>query len=269
MTGRFLDLMPNEFYQTLKQLNSIENEKILKVENTDAAFFNANNHPLLLDFELVINKSLKKERIKKQLLMSDLFIRKRDNELIIWHKKLNKQVQIFDLGIQTPKGRSPLYQFLQNFSTPIPSLYYLELAIERFEKQLNLKNQFSPSIVFEDWILKRNTWKIPNLGKMEQIGSFSNLKLYQNWLNWRLKNNFLQKDYFIKSTKNTDNQLFKNRKPTYISFNNLMLQHNSFYQKEKEVEPLQIQGMKPDETELLKISEQKYISEFVLQWYNI
>lgn len=269
MTGRFLDLMPNDFYENLKHFNKNGSKKILKVENTDASFFNANNHPLLLDYELVVDRKVNQHSEKEQISIVDLSIKSCGESLIIWHNKLKKQVMIFDLGIQAPKGRSPLYQFLQNFSPVVPTLYYLEIAIERFVKRLNLKNQFSPSIYFENWVLKRKTWTIGNLGKLKKVGDFSNLEAYQNWLEWRFENDFFDKSYFIKKAEKEDNQPSRKRKPVYINFHNFHALNNHFYERDLTSESLQIQEMQPNENALLKISNSNYTAEFVLHWYNL
>ncbi|MDZ7882464.1 MAG: lantibiotic dehydratase [Mycobacterium sp.] len=130
MTGRFLKLMPKTFTDDLRKFNAELKKETLRADNVDASFFNANIHPPLLEYEISMPESQNKLSKNRQLKVNDLAIRKINHEIVLWHLKLKKVVQVFDLGIQTPKGRSPLYQLLMNFSPNVPDLQYLKEAIE-------------------------------------------------------------------------------------------------------------------------------------------
>lgn len=270
MTGRFLKLMPKPFTEDLQRFNAELTNETLMADNVDASFFNANIHPMLLTYEISMPKSQNQLSKKQQLNVMDLAIRKVNDEVILWHLKLKKRVQVFDLGIQTPKGRAPLYQLLMNFSPIVPNLQYLKEAIEKVIPQTEEKYVVFPRVVFENWVLFRKRWIFQDWESWCGAKKNSDLEQLKN-----LKSIFFQKKirnhFYIKMISKSTDLLVQNRKtlkPSYMIFNNLFLSKKFNKNIKNKNMIIEIHEMFPKSENLLKINSQAHYIENVLQWYN-
>ena len=270
MTGRFLKLMPKPFTEDLQRFNAELTNETLMADNVDASFFNANIHPMLLTYEISMPKSQNQLSKKQQLNVMDLAIRKVNDKVILWHLKLKKRVQVFDLGIQTPKGRAPLYQLLMNFSPIVPNLQYLKEAIEKVIPQTEEKYVVFPRVVFENWVLFRKRWIFQDWESWCGAKKNSDLEQLKN-----LKSIFFQKKirnhFYIKMISKSTDLLVQNRKtlkPSYMIFNNLFLSKKFNKNIKNKNMIIEIHEMFPKSENLLKINSQAHYIENVLQWYN-
>jgi hypothetical protein len=227
MTGRFLKLTAQAFTDDLRKFNAALGKETLMADNVDASFFNANIHPPLLAYEISMPKSQNQLPENRQLKVNDLVIRKMNNEIVLWHLKLEKKVQVFDLGIQTPKGRSPLYQLLMNFSPNVPDLQYLKEAIEAGIPQNGKNNKIFPRVIFKNWVIFRKSWTFQNWEILYKIENKTELGVLQA-LKFALKQNKIRSKFYIKQKRNISIESIHNRKenkPIYIDINNVVLKN--------------------------------------------
>jgi hypothetical protein len=270
MTGRFLKLTAQAFTDDLIKFNAALGKETLMADNVDASFFNANIHPPLLAYEISMPKSQNQLPENRQLKVNDLVIRKMNNEIVLWHLKLEKKVQVFDLGIQTPKGRSPLYQLLMNFSPNVPDLQYLKEAIEAGIPQNGKNNKIFPRVIFKNWVIFRKSWTFQNWEILYKIENKTELGVLQA-LKFALKQNKIRSKFYIKQKRNISIESIHNRKenkPIYIDINNVVLK-NIFLKRIKNKDFLcEISEMLPIDDNLIKIKESPFYIESVLQWYR-
>jgi hypothetical protein len=270
MTGRFLKLTAQAFTDDLIKFNAALGKETLMADNVDASFFNANIHPPLLAYEISMPKSQNQLPENRQLKVNDLVIRKMNNEIVLWHLKLEKKVQVFDLGIQTPKGRSPLYQLLMNFSPNVPDLQYLKEAIEAGTPQNGKNNKIFPRVIFKNWVIFRKSWTFQNWEILYKIENKTELGVLQA-LKFALKQNKIRSKFYIKQKRNISIESIHNRKenkPIYIDINNVVLK-NIFLKRIKNKDFLcEISEMLPIDENLIKIKESPFYIESVLQWYR-
>lgn len=268
MAGRFLKLMPEEFTADLRQMNEELEKDGLMADNVDASFFNANAHLPLLKYEITMPKSRNQLSENQQLKLVDLVVCKQENEIVIWHLKLKKRISIFDLGIQTLKGRSPLYQLLVNFSPVVPDLKYLKEAITVAISKKNEKEVVLPRVVFENWVLFRKEWIF------KDVADFRMVQFEKDWQTIQtvkkiLANKKIEDCFFIemKPKVYSDEMESKKEKPIYIDVKNIILLKNFLKLVQHENFTIKIVEMLPQPKNFLKIKSASYCVENVLHWY--
>ena len=270
MTGRFLKLMPPAFTEDLRRFNAELGEEILKADNVDESFFNANIHPPLLEYEISMPKSQNQLPENRQLKVNDLAIRQINGKIVLWHLSLKKAVQVFDLGIQTPKGRSPLYQLLMNFSPIIPDLQYLKEAIEIVIPQNGKNYVVFPRVIFKNWVIFRKSWISQNwetLYKIKNEGNLNEIQILKKALEGKKIGN---KFYIKKREKSSSDgsRIRKENKPIYIDIDNVILRNIFLKRIDNEVFLFEINEMLPLYKDCIKIKESPFYVENILQWYN-
>jgi hypothetical protein len=269
MTGRFLKLMPQAFTADLRKFNAALGKEILMAENVDASFFNANIHPPLLEYEISMPKSQNQLSENRQLKVADLAIRKVNNEIVLWHLKLKKAVQVLDLGIQTPKGRSPLYQLLMNFSPNIPDLQYLKEAIEAVIPQNGKNNMVFPRVIFKKWVIFRKIWILQDWEILDRIKEETELLRLQVLMGL-LKENKIQSKFYIKTIKSTqkEERNRKGNKPIYIDIDNVILRNYLLKRIDSKNYSFELSEMWPGYENLIEIKNRPFYFENILQWYS-
>lgn len=274
MTGRFLNLMPSKFTDDLKSFNVNLSDTVLMSDNVDASFFNANRHPSLFDYEISMPESQNQLPKNQQLNVKDLAVRNVNQKLVLWHQVYNCEVKVFDLGIQTPKGRSPLYRLLMNFSPIIPNLQYLKSIIQQTISEITLKENkdktiIYPAVLFKEWCLMRSCVYAPNLEIMKKIKRLPEIEKYQKIRNWQAQKNIKKYNYIKKSLSkgNNEDEKRNSKKPLYYDFNNMII-FNSLLKSVKEDENIyELMEMFPEYEKLLTIGNKKFFMECVFQWY--
>lgn len=270
MVGRFLKLMPESFTKDLKSSNlQLRQADKRQVENVDASFFNANLHPAFFDLEIETPNSQNQLSEKQRVKVSDLKIRYENEKLILWDSSRNEKIEVFDLGIQAQKGRSPLYQLLSNFSPIVPDIQYLREAIG---KGITQKKDFKyyPQTDFGNLVLLRERFIFPDLGFLDKKRNLSNAEKWQRIKKWCLTEN-ISLHFFFKKTAKIDNQnghLKRGEKPIYFDVNNMILLDTFFRTKASENNIYELIPMFPKVEKLFKIGNKKYFLECVFQWYE-
>lgn len=270
MTGRFLKLMPKAFTEDLRRFNADLETDNLMADNVDASFFNANIHLPLLKYEISMPKSQNQLPDNQQFKVKDLAICNINNEIVLWHLELKKKVEVFDLGIQTLKGRSSLYQLLMNFSPIVPDLQYLKEAIEVIIPQNGKNYMVFPRVIFENWVLFRKEWIFKNWEINHQIKYAENWKSIQE-IKKILMDKKIEDKFYIKIQSKISSKIIQNKsneKPIYVDVNNIFLLKIFMKLISNENKSIKITEILPISKNLLKINEQPYCIENVLQWYK-
>ena len=220
---------------------------------------------------------------EKQVPVTDLELlyNKEEERLVLMHRPSGKETYLFDLGFQGHKGRSQLFQLLSKFSLA-NHLYWkpLTVSLNNSIKAVSKDETVTilPRITFEENIvLQRKTWVVkkdalpvfdPNEPEEE---SFLKVSL------WKRKVG-LPDEVFVFLTTFPEMDTLKpeqmarigrdSYKPQYINFNNPLLINLLVKMIEKVPVTLKIEEMAPGSSELLEVNGEKFVSEFVLQWYD-
>jgi lantibiotic biosynthesis protein len=284
MFSRFLHLFDGSLTEELRTWNTEGVSEDIMVENCDASFFNANLHPPLMPFEIWIPGGQNSLPADKQIPITDITVQydQGSSLLKLIHKPTGKNVYVFDLGFQGQKGRSQLFQMLSRFTLS----RYLHWALLTNTINVKVRELSSgkeivvlPRISFENRIvIQRKTWLIkkenlpvagPNEGEEEY---FLKLNL------WRKKAG-LPDQVFVYITNHgemetlTPEQLAKlgrdSYKPQYINFNSHLLVNLLSKMIDRVPVLLRAEEMLPGPEQLLSFRNEKFVSEYVLQWYEV
>ena len=177
---------------------------------------------------------------------------------------------MFDLGIQTPEGRSPLYRLLMNFSPITPDLYHLKNAIrEGMLKTTTSERVIYPRVVFGNWTLMRQQWKLLDFGDLiENWNFFSRFweqKKFQNEFNEKIAHQFyLKTDQQFKQKKSKKRTFAK---PIYVDFENPILFNLLKKYNELNKKIYEITEMLPQKDHLLKIKQETFFVECIFEWH--
>ncbi|GGF44458.1 lantibiotic dehydratase [Echinicola rosea] len=285
MYSRFLHAFSPDVSNLLRKKNEALGRDGLMTESTDASYFNANLRPPLMPFELEVPNGHRNLPEGRQIPITEVGItyRQQTDQLHLVHKPTGKPLYLFDLGFQSLRGRSQLYQLLERFT---PATYiYPSLITETINASLYLNKlkkgaalvQF-PRISFEhDIILQRRSWffakkSIPMRHPTESDAMFF-LRLNQ----WRIKHD-LPAEVFIfvttpqematltekeKRRVGTDNQ-----KPQYISFSNPILIRLFEKMAQKVPKVLKVEEMLPIASQLAEMNGNQIVNECIFQWNN-
>ncbi len=305
MMSRFLHIFEEEVTQDLRRWNlSLKGKDSIFIEDCDASYFNANLHPPLLPFEVWMPGGHNTLPAEQQLPITDFEVRydKEQQKVILRHRPSDTRAYVFDLGFQGHMGRSQLFQLLEKFSNAdylftqpvvnaVSSLYHQKVGAKDTNKEEDNASDgksrqkdephisVSPRIVFEDRIvLQRKSWTIPRalIPMREPMDSDWSYFLKVN--EWRIAQDMPNEVFiFINpgrwGTANVDPELSKrltrdDYKPQYIDFDNPLLV--TLFEKTVVKVPaaMKIQEMLPSSEQMLRIDGQRYVSEFVVQWYT-
>jgi lantibiotic biosynthesis protein len=292
MLSRFLHIFDNKVTDELRNWNNNSNkDDSIFIEDCDASYFNANLHPPLMPNEIWMPGGHNTLSEEQQIPITDFTVSYDDkaNELVLRHKPTGKKSHVFDLGFQGSMGRSQLFQLLEKFSKaeylfvqPIANTINSSLA--KREKQVEDKEKKEPQIhvlpriVYEDQIIvQRKTWNVPKVLIPEKLPINSDWEYYLKVNEWRIKNAIPEEVFvFINPDRwvnNIDPKLSKkltrdDYKPQYIDFRNPLLINLLEKLIAKAPVSIKIQEMLPDSGQMLKIDGERFVSEFVVQWYK-
>lgn len=278
LISRFLHLFPQSVTNELKRwnINGKKNDTIY-AENSDASFFNANLHPLLMPYEIELPGG--NNRSKNNLInISNLIIRRNvETKMLELFHKNGKKVVVFDLGFQSLMGRSHLYRLLcgfsKNYGFPLGSVNNLLNSV--FFETVNLSNGNAilvhPRIEFAGIvILQRKQWIIPKEVFNDIIVSDHQTELqFIAIQKWR-KSLSIPVEVFIRiyHTEYYSQPINKDDyKPQYINFLSpisirLFIKMVNKILKGKVV----VEEMLPASEELTSTNNKKYTTEALLQW---
>ncbi|WPV66364.1 lantibiotic dehydratase [Chitinophaga sp. LS1] len=266
VNGRFLSLFDPEQHYSFQSHNEALYPDYIKAEISDGSIFNANIHPPLLPFQIVLpgGHSAFHEDNRIQVKDIEVGFDVEKNVLSLFTK--GKRLYAFDLCLETISNRSNLYQLLSHFNPDNkPSLQFIyKLADDNIEMKENIT--LYPRITFEeDIVLRRKTWAIRKEFIPLQIQSESDYDYSLRLNNWRKQQQipayvflFLRK----RSKKGTGGsnddykpQLIHFQQPLLIELWKKLLQRAGEY--------IYVEEALPD-----PFNTKVGVKEYLLQWYN-
>lgn len=294
LTSRFLHLFDEKYTKdTRKWNNSIMPENSVFAENSDASYFNANLHPPLLDCEVWLPHCHTSLPESQQIPVTDLVVELTNKDTLeLKQKSTNKRVYVMDLGFQGQKGRSQSFQLLDKFT--LANYIYPYMLTQGVQQKIKKQNQgtnkkperkviYNPRIMYEEQIiLKRKSWIVPFEYLPVKEVNESDVVYLLKVKAWLRKYN-IPEEVFVFISRNVempapDEKLMKQRKlsaitrddykPQYINFNNPFLVQLFEKSINKVYNALYIEEMLPASKDLLKFENKKYVTEFLLQWYE-
>lgn len=285
MYSRFLHIVDPEVSEQLRKKNQDMGQEGLMVENTDASYFNANLRPPLMPYELEVPNGHRNLPEGNQIPVTEVGITycQKTDQLQLLHKPTAKPLYLFDLGFQSLRGRSQLYQLLERFT---PATYvYPTLLSETINSALYLNKvekgavtvQF-PRITFEeDIIIQRKTWFFAKKGIPVRHPNESDAMFFLRLNQWRMKNEIPSEVFIYVTTpqemaalplKEQQKVGLDNQKPQYISFYNPILIRLFEKMSQKVPKVLKIEEMLPQPSQLARMNDNQIVNECVFQWYN-
>lgn len=282
MFSRFLHIFDEAVTGELRGWNLTINKGELFIEDCDASCFNANLHPPLLPFEIWMPGGHNSLPASQQLPITDFIVRHDDHasRLVLIHQPTGKRAYVFDLGFQGHGGRSQLFQLLEKFSRvrylfASPAAAVLSGIDKKQKTPVTDSVLRVPRVMYEDTIvLQRRGWYVP-ASMMPVRGPQETAASYYHRLNvWRKEQEmpdevfvFINPDRYA-SDNSVKKQGRDDYKPQYINFNSPLLV--SFFERMsgKISDMLKIEEMLPSSSTLLTLGKERYVAEFVVQWYS-
>jgi hypothetical protein len=290
MISRFLHVFPQEVTHTIREWNlQVQGKDEVFIENTDASYFNANLHPPLMPYEIRTPGGHTTLPVEKQVPVTefDVCLDEEANELRLIHRPTAKQAYVFDLGFQGQGSRSPLFQLLDKFTkAQYLSVHALISAINKVTAKTQVMEtpatenniQVLPRIVYaESIILQRKAWLVPRELLPLRHSGMSDWQYYVAVHAWKKAQEIPEEVYIrISSPRNSsahDPEANKklgrdDYKPQYLNFADPLMIHLFEKLLVKVPETLKIEEMLPIAQQLTQITDQPFVTECVVQWYE-
>lgn len=291
MLSRFLHILDPQVTEDVRQWNGrLAGADSLLIENCDASYFNANLHPPLLPYEIRTPGGHHALPAERQLPITDFAVQydPAQHEIRLVHKPTARPAYVFDLGFQGLNGRSQLFQLLEKF-TPVEYLsprpvvnavdYILHPPAEGNAQAALTEVVVLPRVVYEDAvILRRKSWHIPKERLPVRQPHENDAAYFQVVSEWRQRLD-LPAEVFIFVNPNRDHdqaalpEQFRkvgrdDYKPQYIHFENPLLVNLFERLVDKVPQVLKIEEMLPHSGHLATIGGEKFVTEYVVQWYT-
>lgn len=286
MLSRFLHILDDSVTAELRDWNIRNNTNdSIFIEDCDASYFNANLHPPLMPHEVWMPGGHNTLPEHEQIPITDFAIvhSKEKDQLWLKHIPTGKNAYVFDLGFQGHMGRSQLFQLLEKFSkaeylTPMPLINAINNQFGTSQGKKPPSITIQPRIVHENQIvLQRKSWFVPKALAPVRSPMDSDWDYYSKINEWRLEQ-LMPDEVFVFINPNRlgsdiNPELVKkltrdDYKPQYIDFKNPLL--ITLFEKllSKVSGVFKIQEMLPNSEQMTRIDGERYVSEFVIQWYK-
>lgn len=285
LLGRFLHFLPEKVLEDTRKWNiQFSDKDVLHIENSDASCFNANIHPAMMPYEIQVPGGQNNLPESNQIKVSEFVVKfnKAEDELTLVHALSGKRSFIYDLSFQGSKGRSNLFQLLNNFTKiKYPSINTVTSAVNlqivsKNTEELGCKKY--PRITFGgNIVLQRRAWfldksEFPSRQHSEDDSSYF-LKV-RSWAHQlELPDHvFIYADPFrinlnSKNKKSKDKVATDAYKPQYINFNSpvMVLYLEKIIRKVPSA--LKIEEMLPQPEQIITKNEEPWVTECLVQWY--
>ncbi|ELR69218.1 MAEBL, putative [Fulvivirga imtechensis AK7] len=302
MISRFLHIFDKEVTEQTRSWNIEQsNGETIFVEDCDASYFNANLHPTLMPYEIWMPGGHNSLPADKQIPITDFEIiyDQEEGALNLHQKSTGKKAHVFDLGFQGHQGRSQLFQLLEKFTKaeylftqPLTNAINQLNAPEQDEKkkvndadkQKEAQNSTPtinvlPRIVYKDLlVLQRKSWFVPKPLLPQRDPNDSDWQYFKKVNLWRKENKMPDEVFvFVNPSRwgmeNLDQEKLKkltrdDYKPQYIDFTNPLLVNLLEKLIDRVPLSMKVVEMLPSSNQMLKVDDSRYVSEFVVQWYN-
>ena len=279
MFSRFIHLFPSNFFADLKKWNAeLSNSEVMMMEVTDASYFNANLHPTIMEYEVKIPGGNNNVSPDKTIPISsiEIFIDAALSKLELRHKNSSKKIGVYDMTFQGQNSRSQLFQLLDRFSE-VNYINFIPLANAVNGFIFNLQKESgkivgSPRITIANkFVIQRQAWFIP-VSKFPLKGNDETEAMHFMRINeWRLQQNMPEEVFFVSVDKAFNHAKVKSKnehKPQYLNFCNPLLVRLFVKTLKKITSMVKLEEMLPASKDMLKINNQRFVTEFVVQWYN-
>jgi len=253
----------------------------LMAENCDASMFNANLHPSLMPFEIRMPGSHNLLGMDRQIPVTQIQVCLAENgqQLQLIHRPSGKRLFVFDLGFVARAGRSELFNLLKKFSPALTyNLFPILFAINDHYQTLDQKSDSQdriyqlPRITYQDvLVLQRRAWKVPRALLPLRTPSESQWQWFRRIRAWQ-KELGIPDHVFISAANRTETQDQRNKvgrddyKPQYLSFKNPLTLRILQKVMPKVPHTLTITEMLPAPEHLLRIQDDPFVTEFILEW---
>jgi len=287
MISRFLHILPNEVLDDVRKWNLLLAEPdSLFAEDCDASYFNANLHPPLLPFEIRMPGGHNSLPVEQQLPIGDFNVKylPEKNEAVLIHKPSGKRAFVLDLGFEGHGRRSQLFKLLLKFSDvdylfSSPVLHATNMRWNSSQHNMPQKQvKISPRITYEDVIiLQRKTWYVPKEFLPVRKTNQDDASYYVYLQEWRRKHG-IDKEVFVylnptKNNQGVDPKLMQklgrdDYKPQYINFCSVLM--IKLFEKAVGKVPvmMKIEEALPAPNHMTEIAGKRYVTEYLVQWYN-
>ncbi len=269
--GRFLHLFSKTATHEIRQMNHTFLSDSLATEIKDASCFNANIHPPLLPYEIVIPGGNTNLPVENQISIRDLMVRCESDSVYLVDHSSGKKILPFDLCLQTATTRSELYQLLVSFSPSIPfAIYPLQNWLYEYVESNSRPDDVItfPRVVFEDQlILFRKCWKVPCKFLPDNAPSVSDFEFWYQLKRWRNEYAIPQHCFiFITPYQKQagENSTFDDYKPQYIDFESPLMVRLFRKAVRKAGTYIRMEEMLPGKAEVPGGA----VSEMLIQWYS-
>ncbi len=299
MMSRFMHIFDSSVLDEVRDWNrSVMGDDALFIEDCDASYFNANLHPPLLPFEVRMPGGHNSLPVHQQLPITDFVVRylPDSSALALIHRPSGKRAYPFDLGFQGHGGRSQLFQLLEKFT-------YAEYR--SFRAVINVANavwhpaagapsspETSLSSAKEVIILprltlggkivvQRKTWLVPYEHLPAREAQASDADYFLRVRAWQQTQGIPDHVFVYVNTYDnrpkegdeaSEQRLRKLRrddyKPQFISLANPLLVQLFEKLVKKIPHQMKIEEMLPGGEQMLRQQQQRYVSEWVVQWYT-
>lgn len=227
ISGRFLHLFDDDVVLSQREWNSrLGDAELINMEINDNSEFNANLHPLLVDAELRTPGAHNRAGQEAQISIADIAIRRSGDGISLVHQPTGKQIEAYDLSLESVFNRSGLYRFLAHFNRL--DRISLSPLIDMLDKQMqpsqNNRVIILPRIVYGgNIVLRRQSWVVEMSAFPQKNQEESDAIYFLRLLSW-LKEQQMPQQLFLYlrrnfSINNTDDRSKRDDyKPQYIDF---------------------------------------------------
>lgn len=278
--SRFLHIFDPKFTKTVRQFNRDLDPDAYLLEDTDASFFNANLHPPLMPHEIWMpggQNSLPPEN-HVPITEIKIGIDQETARVALTHKE--KALYVFDLGFQSIKGRSELFQLLARFSKAQyitwSGLVGAVNQSARKEEKEGASVTWQPRIVLEDrLVLQRRTWVFSKAALPVALPEDNPWSWYRRVYEWKTAHGLPNDVFVIMNNLRSNDKLEPEErkkvgrddyKPQLISFNSPVLVRLFEKLVDKTPRTMTLSEMLPAPSQLQKFGDSRFITELVVQW---
>jgi len=271
MCSRFFHMFDSSFLNEVKIFNkSLQRKNSFLTEVSDSSFFNANMHPLLFDYECIVPGGHSNSVEENIIGLKELVIKqcKKDDRLILFDEKNQKEIIIHDSSFQGRKARSQMFNFLLNFSDKVFPDF--EPILKTINKKYSEKKNgyiFFPRIVFDSNIVLQRKYWLVNTVKLSSFltkDRISDFFLDVNF--WRKENNIPSK-VFLKIPEGEENRK-DDYKPQFVDFENPIFANllQKIFRRSSKV--ILTEFLPFLEADVSNNKDELFTTEYLVQWYN-
>jgi len=251
-------------------INPYREKNSFLTEVSDSSFFNANMHPLLFDYECIVPGGHSNSVEENIIGLKELVIKqcKKDDRLILFDEKNQKEIIIHDSSFQGRKARSQMFNFLLNFSDKVFPDF--EPILKTINKKYSEKKNgyiFFPRIVFDSNIVLQRKYWLVNTVKLSSFltkDRISDFFLDVNF--WRKENNIPSK-VFLKIPEGEENRK-DDYKPQFVDFENPIFANllQKIFRRSSKV--ILTEFLPFLEADVSNNKDELFTTEYLVQWYN-